>query len=120
MPLDLLKETAKLGRLPVVNFAAGGLATPADVSMLMQLGVDGCFVGSGIFKSDCPEKRAHAMVQAVTHYNDPEMLAKVSEDLGTPMASRNVKHFKRGLKLHIFRLASIAINSERNGSIAKA
>jgi pyridoxal 5'-phosphate synthase pdxS subunit len=62
-------------------------ATPADVSMLMQLGVDGCFVGSGIFKSKNPKKRAHAMVQAVTHYNDPEILAQISEDLGEPMVS---------------------------------
>jgi len=84
-PIDLLKKTVELGRLPVVNFAAGGLATPADVSMLMQLGVDGCFVGSGIFKSNKPEKRAKAMVEAVTHYNDPKKLAEVSEDLGEAM-----------------------------------
>merc|ERR1711973_999478 len=89
VPVDLLSQTAKLGRLPVVNFAAGGLATPADCSMLMQLGVDGCFVGSGIFKSTNPEKRARAMVQAVTHYNDPEMLAKISENLGAPMVGIN-------------------------------
>lgn len=106
--IDLLQKTAKLGRLPVVNFAAGGLgrdrkrltqsgsldvilsfysATPADVSLLMQLGVDGVFVGSGIFKSSNPEKRARAMVQAVTHYTDPAILASVSEDLGDPMVS---------------------------------
>merc|ERR1712241_1342436 len=85
VPLDLLKETARLGRLPVVNFAAGGLATPADCSLLMQLGVDGCFVGSGIFKSNNPKKRAHAMVQAVTHFKNPEILADISEDLGAPM-----------------------------------
>merc|ERR1719266_136512 len=89
VPLDLLKETARLGRLPVVNFAAGGLATPADCSLLMQLGVDGCFVGSGIFKSNNPEKRADAMVQAVTHYNDPQKLAEISEDLGSPMVGIN-------------------------------
>lgn len=89
VPVDLLRETAKLGRLPVVNFAAGGLATPADCALLMQLGVDGCFVGSGIFKSNNPKSRAKAMVQAVTHYNDPEMLAKVSEDLGAPMVGIN-------------------------------
>merc|ERR1712083_701804 len=88
-PLDLLKETARLGRLPVVNFAAGGLATPADCSLLMQLGVDGCFVGSGIFKSNNPEKRADAMVQAVTHYNDPKKLAEISDDLGSPMVGIN-------------------------------
>jgi len=86
---DLLKDTAKRGRLPVVNFAAGGLATPADVSLLMQLGVDGVFVGSGIFKSGNPEKRAKAMVQAVTHYTDRSVLAEVSEDLGQPMVGIN-------------------------------
>jgi pyridoxal 5'-phosphate synthase pdxS subunit len=83
--IDLLKKTAELGRLPVVNFAAGGLATPADVSLLMQLGVDGVFVGSGIFKSADPVKRAKAMVQAVTHYDNPKKLAEISEDLGQPM-----------------------------------
>jgi len=89
VPVDLLAQTAKLGRLPVVNFAAGGLATPADCSMLMQLGVDGCFVGSGIFKSTNPEKRARAMVQAVTHYKNPKILAEISEDLGSPMVGIN-------------------------------
>jgi len=89
VPVDLLRETAKLGRLPVVNFAAGGLATPADCALLMQLGVDGCFVGSGIFKSNNPKVRAKAMVQAVTHYNDPDMLAKISENLGAPMVGIN-------------------------------
>jgi len=83
--LELLTQTVNLGRLPVVNFAAGGLATPADVSLLMQLGVDGVFVGSGIFKSSNPDKRARAMVMATTHYNDPKILAEVSEDLGEPM-----------------------------------
>merc|ERR1719195_1554670 len=87
--LGILKETARLGRLPVVNFAAGGLATPADCSLLMQLGVDGCFVGSGIFKSNNPQKRADAMVQAVTHFNDPKKLAEISEDLGSPMVGIN-------------------------------
>jgi len=84
-PYDVLKETAELGHLPVVNFAAGGLATPADVAMMMQLGVDGVFVGSGIFKSGNPAKRAKAMVDACTHYNDPKILAEVSEDLGEAM-----------------------------------
>merc|ERR1712106_812531 len=93
-PLNLLKETARLGRLPVVNFAAGGLATPADCSLLMQLGVDGCFVGSGIFKSNNPEKRADAMVQAVTHYKDPKILASISEDLGSPMVGINCDQMK--------------------------
>lgn len=86
---ELLSQTAKLGRLPVVNFAAGGLATPADVALLMQLGVDGVFVGSGIFKSANPEKRARAMVLATTHYNDPLKLAEISEDLGEAMVGIN-------------------------------
>lgn len=92
VPVDLLQKTAKLGRLPVVNFAAGGLATPADVSLLMQLGVDGVFVGSGIFKSGNPEKRAKAMVQAVTHYTDFKLLGEVSEDLGEPMVGLNCEN----------------------------
>jgi len=89
-PYDLVKQTAELGRLPVVNFAAGGVATPADAALMMQLGVDGVFVGSGIFKSDNPAKRAKAIVQAVTHYNDPKILAEVSEDLGAPMVGINM------------------------------
>ena len=88
--LDLLMETRNLGRLPVVNFAAGGLATPADAAMMMQLGADGVFVGSGIFKSSDPAKRAKAIVEAATHYNDPEMLAAVSRDLGEPMVGIGV------------------------------
>merc|ERR1711973_837722 len=91
---ELLKKTASLGRLPVVNFAAGGIATPADVSLLMQLGVDGVFVGSGIFKSDNPEKRAKAMVQAVTHYKDAKVLCDLSEDLGEPMVGINCDKMK--------------------------
>jgi pyridoxal 5'-phosphate synthase pdxS subunit len=79
-----------IGRLPVVNFAAGGVATPADAALMMQLGVDGVFVGSGIFKSGNPEKRARAIVMAVTHYNDPQILAEVSEDLGEPMVGINI------------------------------
>jgi pyridoxal 5'-phosphate synthase pdxS subunit len=89
-PYELLKETAKLGRLPVVNFAAGGVATPADAALMMQLGCDGVFVGSGIFKSGDAAKRAKAIVQAVTHYNDPKVLAAVSEDLGEAMVGLNV------------------------------
>jgi pyridoxal 5'-phosphate synthase pdxS subunit len=89
-PYDLVKQTAELGRLPVVNFAAGGVATPADAALMMQLGVDGVFVGSGIFKSGNPAKRAKAIVMAVTHYNDPKILAEVSEDLGEPMVGINV------------------------------
>ncbi|GJJ68297.1 pyridoxal 5'-phosphate synthase pdxS subunit [Entomortierella parvispora] len=89
-PYHLLKETAKLGRLPVVNFAAGGVATPADAALMMQLGCDGVFVGSGIFKSGDPAKRARAIVQAVTHYKDPKVLAEVSEDLGEAMVGINI------------------------------
>ena len=90
-PYALVAETAKLGRLPVVNFAAGGVATPADAALMMQLGVDGVFVGSGIFKSGDPEKRAKAIVQAVTHYNDPAVLAEVSMNLGEPMVGINME-----------------------------
>jgi pyridoxal 5'-phosphate synthase pdxS subunit len=89
-PYDLVVETAKLGRTPVVNFAAGGVATPADAALMMQLGVDGVFVGSGIFKSGDPAKRAHAIVQAVTHYNDPAILAEISRSLGEPMVGINI------------------------------
>jgi len=89
-PYALVKEVAELGKLPVVNFAAGGVATPADAALMMQLGVDGVFVGSGIFKSGDPAKRAKAIVQAVTHFNDPQILAEVSEDLGEPMVGINI------------------------------
>jgi pyridoxal 5'-phosphate synthase pdxS subunit len=84
-PYELVKETKKLGRLPVVNFAAGGIATPADAALMMQLGCDGIFVGSGIFKSADPAKRAKAIVAATTYYNDPQVLAEVSRDLGEAM-----------------------------------
>ena len=84
-PYDLVLYVAEHGRLPVVNFAAGGIATPADAALMMQLGCDGIFVGSGIFKSSDPVKRARAIVLATTHYNDPEILAKLSEDLGEAM-----------------------------------
>ncbi len=89
-PYDLVVETAKAGRLPVVNFAAGGVATPADAALMMQLGMDGVFVGSGIFKSGDPARRAKAIVEAVTHFNDPVMLADVSRNLGEPMVGINV------------------------------
>ncbi len=89
-PYALVKEVKELGRLPVVNFAAGGVATPADAALMMQLGVDGVFVGSGIFKSGNPAKRAAAIVKAVTHFNDPAILAEVSRNLGEPMVGRNV------------------------------
>ena len=89
-PYELVKETKELGRMPVVNFAAGGVATPADAALMMQLGVDGVFVGSGIFKSGDPARRADAIVKAVTHYRDASILAEVSQDLGEPMVGRNV------------------------------
>jgi pyridoxal 5'-phosphate synthase pdxS subunit len=89
-PYELVKETKALGRLPVVNFAAGGLATPADAALMMQLGVDGVFVGSGIFKSGDPAKRAAAIVKGTTHYQDPAVLAEVSRNLGEPMVGRQV------------------------------
>jgi len=89
VPLELLKTTVSLGRLPVVNFAAGGVATPADAALMMQLGVDGVFVGSGIFKSGDPAKRASAIVQAVTHYRDARVLADVSTNLGEAMVGIN-------------------------------
>jgi pyridoxal 5'-phosphate synthase pdxS subunit len=84
-PYELVRETKELGRLPVVNFAAGGIATPADAALMMQLGVDGVFVGSGIFKSGDPAHRGKAIVEATTHYQDPDILAKVSENLGEAM-----------------------------------
>ncbi|MBM4165056.1 MAG: pyridoxal 5'-phosphate synthase lyase subunit PdxS, partial [Lentisphaerae bacterium] len=89
-PLEWLRETQRLGRLPVVNFAAGGVATPADAALMMQLGVDGVFVGSGIFKSGEPSKRAAAIVKAVTHFQDAAILAEVSRNLGEPMVGRTV------------------------------
>jgi pyridoxal 5'-phosphate synthase pdxS subunit len=89
-PYELLVETKKLGRMPVVNFAAGGIATPADAALMMQLGVDGVFVGSGIFKSGDPAKRAAAIVKATTHYKDAAILAEVSRNLGEPMVGRQI------------------------------
>lgn len=84
-PYELVAQVAKDGRLPVVNFAAGGIATPADAALMMQLGVDGVFVGSGIFKSGDPKRRARAIVEATTHYNDPSIIADVSKGLGEAM-----------------------------------
>lgn len=84
-PYELVNQVAETGRLPVVNFAAGGIATPADAALMMQLGVDGVFVGSGIFKSSDPASRARAIVEATTHYNDPKIIAEVSKGLGEPM-----------------------------------
>ncbi|HZX45053.1 MAG TPA: pyridoxal 5'-phosphate synthase lyase subunit PdxS, partial [Candidatus Nanoarchaeia archaeon] len=85
VPLKLLEEVRKLGRLPVVNFAAGGIATPADAALCMQLGVDGVFVGSGIFKSTDPKSRAKAIVEATCHFNDAKIIAKASEGIGEAM-----------------------------------
>lgn len=90
-PVELVYEVKKLGRLPVVNFAAGGIATPADAALMMMLGADGVFVGSGIFKSKDPEKMARAIVAAVLYWNDAKMLAKVSEDTGSPMPGKAVE-----------------------------
>jgi pyridoxal 5'-phosphate synthase pdxS subunit len=87
---ELVMETRSLGRMPVVNFAAGGIATPADAALMMQLGVDGVFVGSGIFKSGDPVKRATAIVKATTHFNDAKILAEVSRNLGEPMVGRQI------------------------------
>jgi pyridoxal 5'-phosphate synthase pdxS subunit len=95
-PYDVLLETRRLGRLPVVNFAAGGLATPADAALMMQLGVDGVFVGSGIFKSGDPARRAAAIVKATTHYNDAKMLAEISRNLGEPMVGRQISAIPEG------------------------
>ena len=88
-PYELVKYVHDNGKLPVVNFAAGGVATPADAALMMQLGAEGVFVGSGIFKSGNPEKRARAIVQAVTNYKDAKMLAELSEDLGEAMVGIN-------------------------------
>ncbi|MEN3010055.1 MAG: pyridoxal 5'-phosphate synthase lyase subunit PdxS [Candidatus Bipolaricaulaceae bacterium] len=90
-PVEILEMIQELGRLPVVNFAAGGIATPADAALLRMLGADGVFVGSGIFKSENPEKRARAIVLACTYYDDPELLAKVSEDLGEAMPGLEIE-----------------------------
>ncbi len=90
-PYELVKETAELGRLPVVNFAAGGIATPADAALMMQLGVDGVFVGSGIFKSENPARRAAAIVQATTHYRDAAIIAQASRGLGEAMTGQDIR-----------------------------
>jgi len=98
-PFHLLKEVARLKRLPVVSFAAGGIATPADAALMMQLGCDGVFVGSGIFTSGDPAKRARAIVQAVTHYNNPKMLAEISEDIGEAMVGLTIQDDMKGGRL---------------------
>ncbi len=95
-PYELVKETRELGRLPVVNFAAGGIATPADAALLMQIGVDGVFVGSGIFKSGNPARRAEAIVKATTHFRDAGILAEVSRNLGEAMVGRQINSLPAG------------------------
>ena len=97
VPLSLVKQTAMLGRLPVVNFAAGGIATPADAALCMQLGVDGVFVGSGIFKSSNPAKNAKAIVDAIAHYRDAKKIAEVSEGIGDPMPGLEIESLKTKL-----------------------
>jgi pyridoxal 5'-phosphate synthase pdxS subunit len=98
-PYELVRQTRELGKLPVVNFAAGGIATPADAALMMQLGVDGVFVGSGIFKSGDPALRAKAIVEAVTHYQDPEILAAISKGLGEPMVGIQVTEIPESERL---------------------
>jgi len=98
-PYELVRQTRELGKLPVVNFAAGGIATPADAALMMQLGVDGVFVGSGIFKSGDPPLRAKAIVEAVTHYKDPKILAEISKGLGEPMVGIEVTEIPESERL---------------------
>ena len=100
-PYELVKEVAEAGKLPVVNFAAGGVATPADAALMMQLGLDGVFVGSGIFKSGDPARRAQAIVQAVSHYNDPSILVEVSRDLGEPMVGLTLSQIPEAERLAV-------------------
>jgi pyridoxal 5'-phosphate synthase pdxS subunit len=95
-PLDLVRGVARDGKLPVVVFCAGGIATPADASLVMQLGAEGVFVGSGIFKSEDPAARAAAIVEATTHYQDPERVARASEGLGTAMQSLETRKLEDG------------------------
>jgi len=98
---EILIEIKRLGRLPVVNFAAGGVATPADAALMMQMGMDGVFVGSGIFKSESPERMARAIVEAVNNYDKPEVLAEISKGLGEPMRGIDVKEIEEGEKLQV-------------------
>jgi pyridoxal 5'-phosphate synthase pdxS subunit len=100
-PYELIVQVAQLGKLPVVNFAAGGIATPADAAMMMQLGVDGVFVGSGIFKSEDPARRGRAIVQAVTHYNDPQIIAEVAKGLGKAMRGLEIASIPEGERLAV-------------------
>lgn len=98
-PYELIKDVKRLGRLPVPNFSAGGIATPADAALMIQLGAESVFVGSGIFKSGDPEKRARAIVLAAAHYNDPKLLSEVSEDLGEPMVGINIDTLREEEKM---------------------
>jgi len=100
-PYELLAQVGEAGQLPVVNFAAGGIATPADAAMMMQLGLDGVFVGSGIFKSSDPPRRAAAIVRAVTHYNDPQIIADVSKGLGEAMAGLEISEIAETERLAV-------------------
>ena len=100
-PYELVKEVAAAGRLPVVNFVAGGISTPADAALAMQLGAEGVFVGSGIFKSEDPARRARAIVQATTHFNDPKILAEVSKGLGTPMRGLEISTIPEAERLAV-------------------
>jgi len=100
-PFELVTEIANTGKLPVVNFAAGGIATPADAALMMQLGADGVFVGSGIFKSETPQRRAYAIVEATTHYGNAEILAKVSQDLGVAMHGLDIKNMDKSERLAV-------------------
>ena len=100
-PVELVREVAAAGRLPVVNFVAGGIATPADAALAMQLGADGVFVGSGIFKSEDPARTANAIVQATTHYDNPKILAEVSKGLGAPMRGIALEAIPEGERLAV-------------------
>lgn len=98
-PFELLREIKRLGRLPVVNFAAGGVATPADAALMMELGADGVFVGSGIFKSENPEKFARAIVEATTHYKDYKLIAAISKELGVPMKGIDIAQLSQSERM---------------------
>jgi pyridoxal 5'-phosphate synthase pdxS subunit len=100
-PYALVKDVAEQGRLPVVNFVAGGIATPADAALAMQLGAEGVFVGSGIFKSEDPSRTARAIVQATTHFDDPKIIAEVSKNLGTPMRGIAMEQIPQGERLAV-------------------
>ena len=98
-PIETLQECVNLQRLPVVNFAAGGIATPSDAAMMMQMGVDGVFVGSGIFKSQDPKRMAKAIVEAVMHFDDPKVIAEVSKGLGEPMRGLTIESIPQAERL---------------------